>query len=168
MENYEQPVTAPDPLNNLAVNPEIKNYLIEAAKWARFMGLVGYVFVGLLVVGAFSVSAFMNFVSKRSPTGLAENPAASTAFTVAMGAYFLVIALVYYFPSRYLHQFGVKTILALRHNEQISFTHAFSQLKSFFKFFGILTLIVLVFYGLGLLFLIVFGVFMANPQTSAN
>ena len=46
--------------------------------------------------------------------------------------------------------------------QQISFNLAFSRLKSFFKFFGVFTLIVLVLYGMGLLFFFVFGVFMGN------
>src|SRR6478735_2092074 len=168
MENYETPVISPDPLNNLTVEPEIKNYLLEAAKWARFMGIVGYVFVGLLVIGAFFVGAFMRFLAKTSPAEAANNPANSGVFAIVMGAYFIIIALIYYFPSRYLHQFGVNTILALRHNEQISFTQAFSRLISFFKFFGILTLIVLVFYGIWLVFFLVFGTMMSNAGHGAH
>ena len=162
MESYEIPAREPDSLNNLLVNPEIKNYLAEAARWARFIGIVGYVFTGLLVVGSFFVGAFMNFMANRAPATEGPNPFSSGVFSVVMGAYFLVIALIYYFPSRYLHQFGVKTLKALHHHEQISFTQAFSRLKSFFKFFGVFTLVVLVLYGLGLLFLLVFGTMMGN------
>ncbi len=160
MENPEIPARTPDPLNDLTVNPDIKNYLAETAKWAKFMGIVGYVFVGLLVVGAFFVGAFMNFITRNAPN--ADTPFNSAAFSIAMGAYFLVIALIYYFPSRYLHQFGVNTQQALRRNEQFSFTQAFSRLKSFFKFFGVLTLVVLVLYGLAMVFLIIAGVFIGG------
>ena len=162
MENHEIPAREPDPLNNLTVDPEIKNYLSETARWARFMGIVGYVFTGLLVIGAFFAGAFMNFMAKNAPDNGGPNPFSSGVFSIVMGAYFFLIALIYYFPSRYLHQFGVNTLNALHHNEQISFTQAFSRLKSFFKFFGVFTLIVLVLYGLGLLFFLVFGTMMGN------
>ena len=168
METYEITTSQSDPLNNLSVNLEIKNYLAEAARWARFIGIVGYVFTGLLVVGAFFVGAFMNFMAEKAPQDGGPNPFASGVFSVVMGAYFLVIALIYYFPSRYLHQFGVNTIKALHHHEQISFTQAFSRLKSFFKFFGVFTLVVLVLYGLGLLFLLVFGTMMENAGQGIN
>ena len=162
MENPELTSFAPEPENNLLVNPEIKNYLLEAAKWARFMGLVGYVFVGFLALGAIFASTFMHFMTRNLAQEITNNPFSSGVFTVVMGAYFLLIALIYYFPSRYLHQFGVKTLHALHHHQQISFNQAFSRLKSFFKFFGVFTLIVLVLYGMGLLFFFVFGVFMGN------
>ena len=162
MENHEIPAREPDPLNKLSVDPEIKNYLAEAARWARFIGIVGYVFVGLLVIGAFFAGAFMNFMAQKAPQQTGENPFSSGVFSIVMGVYFLLIALIYYFPSRYLHQFGVNTLRALHQHEQISFTQGFSRLKSFFKFFGVFTLVVLVFYGLGLLFLLIFGTMMGN------
>jgi len=168
MEPHEIPAREPDPLNNLLVNPEIKNYLSEAARWARFIGIVGYVFTGLLTVGSFFVGAFMNHMAKNAPANGGQNPFASGVFSVVMGAYFLVIALIYYFPSRYLHQFGVNTLNALHNHEQISFTQAFSRLKSFFKFFGVFTLVVLVLYGVSLLFLLVFGTLFGNAGQGAN
>ena len=168
METLQNLADQPGPPDNLLVNPEIKNYLAEAARWARFIGIVGYVFTGLLVVGAFFVGAFMNFIAKNAPADASNAPFNSGVFSVVMGIYFLLIALIYYFPSRYLHQFGVNTLKALHQHEQISFTQAFSRLKSFFKFFGVFTLIVLVLYGVGLLFLLVFGTMMGNSTQGIN
>lgn len=159
----EKPEFTPSlPADNLLVNPEIKNYLLEAAKWARFMGLIGYVFVGFLALVAIFAGTFMNYMVRHTPAAATNSPVGSGVFTIAMGGYFLLIALLYYFPSRYLHQFGVKTLVALHQNQQISFTQAFSRLKSFFKFFGVLTLVILVLYGLGLLFFLVFGFLTGN------
>jgi hypothetical protein len=120
---------------------------------------VGFVVVGCLVIGAFFAGTFLNYMNRQQMNGNAENPYNSSAFSIGMAIYFLLIALLYFFPSLYLFQFANKTRLALHNNEQIDFTAAFSRLKSFFKFFGILTAVILVLYGGAMIMLMVFGAF---------
>ncbi|MBK0401673.1 hypothetical protein I5M27_01670 [Adhaeribacter sp. BT258] len=160
MENYETAAATPLPEETLQVNAPIKNYLSESAKWARFLGIVGFTFVGFMVVGAFFMGTFMNFLGRNQTYEAGDNPFASGAASLAMAGYILLLALLYFFPSLYLYQFGTKTQNALRRNEQFDLTAAFSRLKSFFKFFGILTAVFLVLYGAGLLMMLVFGAFM--------
>ena len=160
MENYDTTTATPLPEETLQLNAPIKNYLSEAAKWARFLGIVGFVFVGFMVIGAVFMGTFMNFMGRSQMPESGDNPFASGAASLAMAGYILLLALLYFFPSLYLYQFGLKTQNALRQNEQFDLTAAFARLKSFFKFFGILTAIILVLYGAGLLMMLVFGAFM--------
>ncbi|MFC5269303.1 hypothetical protein [Adhaeribacter terreus] len=162
MENYEMASENPLHEETLQVNAQIKNYLSESAKWAKFLGIVGFVLIGFMVVGAFFIGTFMNFMGRNQMPENGENPFASGAFSIAMGAYILLIALLYFFPSLYLYQFGTKTQNALRNNVQFDFTAAFGRLKSFLKFFGILTAVFLVFYVAIFLMMLVFGVFMSG------
>ena len=168
METWENPSDQPVAGASLPLDPETKNYLFEAAKWAKFMGIVGYVFIGFMVLGAFFIGTFMSFLTRNATPQTTDSPFNSGMFSIVMGVYFLLIALLYYFPTRYLHQFGVKTQLALRTHEQFDFSEAFSKLKSFFKFFGILTIIMLVLYGAALLFMVVFGALMGNATQGAQ
>ncbi len=41
----------------LALNQASRNYLLETTKWARFLAIIGFVFIGLMAVGII-VAAF--------------------------------------------------------------------------------------------------------------
>src|SRR5690606_9055504 len=66
----------------------------------------------------------------------------------AIGVIYILLGLLYYFPARYLYGFSVSTREAIDHHDQESMVNAFSKLKSFFKFWGIFAVVVLVFYAL--------------------
>ena len=159
MENFDNDSETSIPAETLHVDPKIKNYLSESAKWAKFLGIVGFILVGFLVLGAFFAGAFINFMNLNERNGSGENPLNSGAFSIGMAIYFLLIALLYFFPSLYLYQFGTKTRQALYNNEQPDFQMAFSRLKSFFKFFGILTAVMLVMYAVAMIMMLIFGAF---------
>ncbi|MEZ5043777.1 MAG: DUF5362 family protein [Saprospiraceae bacterium] len=62
--------------------------------------------------------------------------------------YFLLIALVYLFPVLYLYRFSTKMQTALRSDNEAELTASFSNLKSLYKFMGILTAIFIGLYAL--------------------
>ena len=72
-----------------------------------------------------------------------------------LGFFFLLGALILFFPTYYLFSFSSKMRRALRNNEQAVLTESFKNLKSFFKFYGILVIIVLSVYTLALIAAIV-------------
>lgn len=132
--------------DNSGLDSIAKGYLLTSAKWGRFLAIVGFVFIGLFVVMAFTAGSLFATLGAMSPMGGALQGAAGVAFTI----YFLVIGGIWFFPTWYLFRFSTNAISALT-NEGGSLTDAFSNLKSAFKFWGILTIIVLSFYGLALL-----------------
>ena len=140
---------------NLSFHPELKNHLLETAKWAKFLSIVGFIFVGLIVILAFGMGTIMSNAFDNLP----ENNPAAAMFQGGMGVgitiLYLLFALLYFFPTLYLYQFSSRIKLALYNEQEIDFTFAFSRLKSFFKFWGILFIIILGFYALGLIALII-------------
>lgn len=119
------------------------NYLKETAKWAKFLSIVGFVFLGLL--GILSFSMIIGFSSmSRFGSGI------GAGLGVGMGfAYFLIIAL-YFFPIYFLYKFSAKTKQALETRNNAMLTEGLENLKSHYKFIGILTIIVLSFYALAI------------------
>lgn len=147
-ENLEpaQPL-APEPLY---VNTEIKNYLFETAKWGRFLGIIGFIMVGLMALAGLVMGFFMN--SNQTATPVTGMPAQMGG--VFFAVLYLAMAGLYYFPSMYVYQFSTKAKSALKGNNETELTLAFSSLKSFFKFWGILMIVLLLFYGLMLIFFV--------------
>ncbi|SFP83714.1 DUF5362 family protein [Parafilimonas terrae] len=123
-------------------------YLTEAAKWAKFLSIIGFIICGLLVLtGVFSGSFFASLAQADNELN-AMGSIGSTFFAM----WFILCALLYFFPSYYLFNFASKMQIALRNNDQISLNDSFKSLKSCLKFWGILLIIILCFYALAIVF----------------
>jgi len=150
MEPYNQPASVPNEnLFELQVDQQSIGYLSETARWAKFLSIVGFVVCGLMVIFSVFFSSIMSVISK-----MGNGSDSFSSSTLAVGNYafsivYIIIALLYFFPCLYLFNFSSKMQTALRNNDQINLNAAFGNLKSCFKFVGILTIVVLSFYLLG-------------------
>jgi hypothetical protein len=139
MESIE---TNQQPENNLFfLNKDIAAYLTETAKWGKFLAIVGYVGMGLLVIVAFFMMFGLSAISKI-PGGF---------YPVAMGLIYVVLAGIYYIPITYLYRFSVRIKEGIANEDENKATNAFQDLKSLFKFMGIFTLVILSVYALVLI-----------------
>lgn len=124
-------------------------YLREIAKWGKFLAIVGFVGVGLMVIIALFAGTAIGSMS------LPEESGGSAAGMIGGGFFmffYLLFALLYFFPVLYLYRFSGKMQEALRlQNEELLVT-SFANLKSLFKFMGVFTIIMLSFYVLAMLF----------------
>ena len=122
------------------------NYLNETARWARFLSVVGFVTCGLMVI----VGVFFGSVM----SGLMSNMGNESVAMLGGGFFsilYILFALLVFFPSFYLFSFSSKIRKAYQNNDQNVLTDSLKNLKSFFKFYGILTIVVLSFYALAII-----------------
>lgn len=139
MENSEINTPIENPFMN---NREIKNYLLEAAKWGKFLAITGYVLMGLLVLVAIVMTVAMSALSQVAGSG----------FPMALvGLLYILLAGIYYFPVTYLYKFSVQMKQAIQIQNEGLLTSGFQNLKSLFKFLGIFTIVLLSLYGLALI-----------------
>jgi len=145
MEQYSQSHANKDQhLFELQIDQQSISYLGETARWAKFLSIVGFIMCGLMIVLALFAGTLMATLSRfRSNDALQGIAGMGGAFVSLI---YIVVALLYFFPCLYLFNFAGKMQTALRNNDQTSLNASFGQLKSCFKFVGILTIIVLSFY----------------------
>lgn len=131
-----------------------QNFLKETAKWGRFLAILGFVMIGLMVlIGVFMGTIMSNF---GSGAGMGAMPVPPWAFTLL----YLVFAGFYILPTLYLYKFSTKTLNAFKNDDPGALPEGFENLKSLFKFMGILAVIMLGLYAIifvGSLFLGVFA-----------
>jgi hypothetical protein len=131
--------------NVVTINNEIKKYLLESSKWGKFLAIVGYIGMGmLLLMGIFVMiggSIFSSISEVDFPLGI-------------LGFVYIVLAVIYYIPVNYLHRFSNQIKLGFKSNTQQTVTSGFENLKSLFKFMGIFTIILLSIYVVGIIILI--------------
>lgn len=120
------------------------SYIKESAKWSRFLGILGFIGVGLLVLLAIFMAAMMSNVN----SGFMPFPPAMFSLI------YLVMAALYFMPVYYLYNYGVKMNKALNERNQNLLNEGFGNLKSHHKFLGISAIVVLSLYAL----IIIFGV----------
>lgn len=125
--------------NSFNCNREIKEYLLETSKWGKFLAILGFIGVGILVMVAIVVMIGFTFINKIKtpgfPTGL-------------IGFIYLALAVVYYFPVSYLNRFSIEMKKGLESGDANEVTVGFQNLKSLFKFMGILAIVIFSIYGL--------------------
>ncbi|MCO5285840.1 MAG: DUF5362 family protein [Chitinophagaceae bacterium] len=123
--------------NDLQITPTVEVYLGETAKWGRFLAIIGFVLTGLFVILAFTFTTFMSS-AMNDLYGPAMGP-----LTSGMMVNFLIIAVLMFFPSLFLLRFSSRMKEAIAEINQGALESSFESLKSLFKFYGIITLIVL-------------------------
>ena len=138
MENIENKSTTETSIFNLN---EIKGFLFETAKWGKFIAIVGYVGMGIMIILGLLVmigkSSFGQFTGHNSTVGI-------------LGIIYIIMAIIYYFPVTYLYKFSKQIRNGLLANDELSITTGFSNLKSLFKFTAILIIVMLAMYGVAL------------------
>lgn len=133
-------------LFELHIDHQSNAYLRETAKWARFLAIVGFIICALLVI----IALFAGSVIASGLGGFGDGGFAGLGVVVTI--FYVLVALLLLFPNLYLFRFGGQMQTALRNNDQALLASAFGNIKSYFKFIGILTIIALAFWALGLVF----------------
>ena len=138
-------------LFELQVDQATSGYLGETARWAKFFAILGFIFCGFIVLMGFFYTTIIGMMSNR--LGGVGVGATEVGIMGGVAIFFcLLIALLYFFPCLYLYNFASRMQVAIRAKDQEKLTTAFKNLKSYFRYIGILTIIVLGFYLLIFLF----------------
>lgn len=134
----------------LSITNESKSFLLTTCKWAKFLAIVGFVFLGFFVLIAFFIG-FVGFPMQDMPT----NGFGGMKYILML--LYLFLAGIYFFPTLYLYRFSRLVKEGIENNSTDLMTSGFENLKSCFKFMGVTMAIIIGFYAL----LLVFGVFSA-------
>jgi len=128
-------------LVDLQLDEPVSSYLGETAKWAKFLGIVGFVVCGFIaIIGIFAGSTTSTaLIIVGGNTGMSG---------VIVTLIYLAVVAIYFFPCLYLFHFDNKMQRALRQNDQFLLTYSFKNLKSCYKYLGILMIIVLSLYAI--------------------
>ena len=143
-------------LFGFGIDQSSRAHLAEAAKWAKFLAIVGFVMCGLIIVLSFFIGAL--FSTSMSRYG--DSAAFGSGFGIIMTIVYLSFGVLYFFPCLFLFRFANNMIVALNSNEQITLNRSFQNLKIMFRYVGILTIIVLALYIIVFVFGILGAAFM--------
>ncbi len=123
---------------------EAQGFLRETAKWATFLSILGFIGLGFMLLGGLFMLA-AGGATDAMTRGALPFPMS------AMGVAYLLFALLYFFPVYYLYKFASNTKDAIASQNTQTLTSALQNLKSHYKFIGILTIVLIVTYIIGII-----------------
>lgn len=127
-------------LEQLIVNGRSKNFLKETAKWTKFLSIMGFIGIGIIIIFSF----FAGIIFENLPNAQPMPIDMGMTLTIT----YLILAVIYFFPVYYLYQFSNKMKEALLVKDDEILANAFEMLKSHYKFVGVFTIIMLSLYVL--------------------
>jgi magnesium-transporting ATPase (P-type) len=122
----------------LEIEQSTLKQLNTARKWAMFLAIIGFIFLGIMIVVGLIAGTFLKtFSSGENNSGISDS---------LMFIPILLIGLIYFFPVLFLFRFSKYISRAIQNLDNLQFHKAIKNLKLYFAYIGILIIIVLSIY----------------------
>lgn len=132
--------------NELLVDSELINHLKEIALWAKFLSIAGFAGSGLMaLIGVFAGTKLSQLTNKLQT--VQDKQIAGALIMVV----YVILGVILLLMFLYLYKFAIKMQVALKVSDQQNFNDSFYNLKIYYRFAGILTIIYMIFLFLALL-----------------
>lgn len=130
-------------LFSLSIDPATKAHLSETARWARFLSVIGFLFLILAVFfGLYSTLVISRYEDVFN--GYPGRRGLMDSIGIGVAVMYVVVALVAMFPLVFMFRFATQMRNALFSNDQALLNSSFQNLKIYFRYLGIVTIIFLV------------------------
>ncbi|MDR0720253.1 MAG: hypothetical protein LBF78_11520 [Treponema sp.] len=116
-------------------------YLKSVSPWLRFLGIIYYIGCGFLVASGLIALIAAPLMEDLNFDG-------ETSFL--MGIFYLISAIITFFPARFIYTFGARLRNYFLNNAEKELELAFKYNKSFWKFCGIMMIICLALIPIGI------------------
>jgi MFS family permease len=125
-------------IRKIEIEQDSLNYLNTTRKWTMFFAILGFIGIGLMIIIGLVAGFFLSaFKTADIPAGFPE---------WLIFVFILILTVIYFFPVLYLFRFSKHTSNAVHSLDKEELRKAFRNLKSFYVYTGILTIIILVLY----------------------
>lgn len=123
---------------SLIVSPEGESYLLTTAKWSSFIAIVGFVMIGIMIFASISMFFLSPLMNEYQDFQMFQYMPMPFLF---FGIFYLVMAILSFFPYYFLYIFSKKIKVGMINNDQEALIDGLKNLKKLAKFVGIVTII---------------------------
>lgn len=121
--------------------------LRSAARWSRYLSIVGFVLLALIIIGL--VAGIVVYNVNRFTEFLRHIPDFHNFFSYRYTVFYILFLLIYFIPTMYLYQFSVRVKRALVSNDGPTLREAVRALRKHYAFIGILVTLSLLVFKIG-------------------
>jgi len=129
----------------IVLEPEAFARLIKVKKWIYFLSILGFISIGFMVLMALVIILFGSVFFSEIPE--AQN---FQYFSIL----YLVVAVVYFIPSKYLYNFGKGITQLQSTHDSSNLTYSVVNISKMFTFMSIFTIIMFTLYPIIILIFI--------------
>jgi hypothetical protein len=145
-------------LFSLSVEPASRKVLLSIARWARFLAIIGMVIIVvgmvMMIMGTVIRTDFTHVdLSLRGENG----EKIATGLRIGMLVSSVLFSVVAFFPLYYLLLFSSRMKRALRASSQEQFNLSFQHLKKYFRYLGIIAIVIFLLYAVSMTVSILWG-----------
>ena len=127
-----------DSLFDLQLDHEAGNHFRESSKWAKFLSIIYFVAVGMiLLVLIFSAAVVTNACQQFAPEFAGAGGFLVAAVIIGIG--------IVLFTTLLLLRFAILTKEGIERQDQLIFNKGLQALKNYFMIYGVLTILALAF-----------------------
>ncbi len=139
-----------------ALTPESGAFLLQTARWGKFLAIISFISIGFLYV---STPFALMLAIMPSSAGFTAGTTPHLFLTYAIT--FPIVATLYLFPSLYLLRYSRNARQSLESGDTALLTEALRNQKKLYKFIGITTIVCIALYILLIVAVIAAGVIFA-------
>jgi hypothetical protein len=136
-------------LNDVAINA-----LRVSAKWSLFLAIIGFIGIGLMIIGAIFLSTIMG--------ALPSNGSPIMEMKGIVSVIYIIFAALYFPPVYYLFKYATDMKIALQNQDSVEIGEALNYLKSHHRYLGISMIVIMSLYVLMIIGVVVFSVVAAT------
>ncbi|HEY4788183.1 MAG TPA: hypothetical protein VIH57_19145 [Bacteroidales bacterium] len=126
--------------------------LNETRKWTMFISILGFIVMGLMIIGLFVAILVAGSMGGMQATGY------SSLALIPM----LILAAIYFFPLYFLLMFSKNIANGLRTRDSAALNNGFRYLKLHYRFMGILVIVIISIYILVIIIAVATGGFLGS------
>ena len=143
----------------IEIGQETLGYLDTTRKWTMFFAILGFIGIGLMLIfgllAGSLIGKLMGGMSSMSSMsgmeGMAPARAVGGVASIFIFVVLLIVAVIYFFPLLFLFRFSKHTANAVANLDANEMNLGFKNLKSYWKYLGILVIVILSIYLLVLI-----------------
>ena len=149
-------------MENMILTDSSIFYLGIVRKWTKFISVVMFIMIGIMVLAGIFMGFAMNLVSSMATQSPLPFPG------IFFSVFYILMALVYFFPVLYLYRFAqyLGNALSMRSTDEL--TTALMFLKKHYSFIGVLIIISIVMMVLIFFIAIIAGITGLLPGSGGN
>ena len=139
---YQSPETDVNPekplLSHGSITETMLLHLKKASPWMRFVGIVGFIFTGIMTLAGLALFPLMTFTFNNTPGFGDAGGVFGWAFGISTAVYVLGLGVLYFFLSFFIYKFGDKIRSYLRTGAESDLETALYNNSRLWKMLGII------------------------------
>lgn len=133
----------------IVVTDVTRNTLLEMSRWTKFLSILGFVFISLMLLGGAFVALAINSISSSL------SPVLVSLGAVGLFMVYVLIVAIDFYPIYALLKYSANIKAALQNNDQERFDRALKYLRNMFIYIGVLFIVLIGLYAISFIFKIV-------------